>query len=90
MNSIPLPLYILRPLLVVSAKVKSSFACLKSVAAYSGSVGLKTIEDAAIAAAVSATTVEPGLVKSTLKDGLGICITSAGPHHEWSNAPSPT
>ncbi len=46
--------------LVVSANVKSCLAWVSSLSAYAGSVGRKTIEEAAIAAAVSAATSVPG------------------------------
>ena len=51
-----------RPLvpLVVSAKVNSCRAWVSSVSAYVGSVGRNTIDEAAMAAAVSAATSVPG------------------------------
>jgi len=72
--------------------LKSSFACFKHRFEYWGSVSLNTIDAAARAAAVSADTVEPGEVISTLYEGLFVlkCTTSAGPHHMWSISPSPT
>jgi hypothetical protein len=74
----------------VSANVYSCFAWVSSVSAYPGSVGRKTIELAAIAAAVSAASSEPPQLASILYAGRAIGITSAGPHHLWSASPLPT
>jgi hypothetical protein len=53
-------------------------------------VGRKTIELAAIAAAVSAASSLPPQLASILYAGRAIGITSAGPHHLWSASPLPT
>ncbi len=63
---------------------------MSKVAAYAESVAWKTIEEAAIAAAVSPARSEPGQLASILYDGRATGITSAGPHQAWSMLPLPT
>ena len=74
----------------MSANEYSCLAWLTSLAAYVGSSPLKTIEEAAIAAAVSPATSEPGHDAVILAAGRAMAMTSAGPHHLWSASPSPT
>src|SRR5215469_12521266 len=72
-----------------SAKPYRFLACVSSVAAYAGSLAENTIEEAAIAAAVSPARSEPGQLSSILNDVLGEGLTSAGPQNEWSVSPVP-
>jgi hypothetical protein len=57
-----------------------------------GSVGRNTIDDAAMAAAVSAARSDPPQLMSILNDGRTVrrCITSAAPQKPWSLLPAPT
>lgn len=65
-------------------------ACKRRRSEYLESYGLKTMEAAAIAAAVSAATSEPGCSQSTLYAVLGVVMSSALSQQIWSESPSPT
>src|SRR5690242_15767577 len=72
-----------------SANAYSCLACVTSLSAYAASVGRITIEEAAMAAAVSPARSDPPQVASILYEGRAIGITSAGPHQAWSGLPEP-
>ena len=76
------------------ANEKSCRAWVSRVLAYAGSVGRNTIDDAAMAAAVSAARSDPSLHPSReiRNDGRTVfrCMTSAEPQNEWSEPASPT
>ncbi len=65
-------------------------AWVSSVAAYAGSLSANTIDEEAIAAAVSPARSDPGQEASILYAGRAIGSTSAGPHQAWSVPPLPT
>lgn len=68
----------------------TNLALLRSLREYLGSVSLKTMEDAAMAAAVSAAISVPGSTWLILYKVRGVCMFSGRIQHSWSFTGSPT